>query len=350
MRASIFAGSLLAASALVAPALAAGASTASGAGPVVGGYVLEKTVPLGAPDRWDYVVFDREGDRVYLAHGDRLTVVDPETGRVAGEVTGIPGGTHGVAISHRSGRGYTDDGKGQVVGFDLRSLQVTSRADVAEDADAMALDPVTGQVFVMHGDPKKVSVVAPASGKVVKVIDAGEKLEYAAADGMGSIFIAGTEKRDVLKLDTRRGEIVARWPVPDCPSPHGLAVDGAGHRVFVGCVNATMMVVDTRDGHVVAKLPIGRGNDAVAFDNRRKRVFATGGVDGTASIYQQAGPNDYTLLETLPTAITGRTLDVDPKTGRLFVAAVEVDPPATPGGAPRRKAGTLRLLVYRPAS
>lgn len=344
MHTSAFASSLFAAAALAAPALAADAPATPGS------YALEKTIPLGAPDRWDYVVFDPQGDRVYLAHGDRVTVIDPEGGKVVGDVTGMPGGTHGTAISHRTGRGYTDDGKGQVVGFDLKSLQVTSRTPVAEDADAMTIDPVTDKVFVMHGDPKTISVVDAATGKVTKVVDAGEKLEYAAADGAGAVFIAGVEKRDVLKLDARRNEIVARWPIPDCAAPHGLAVDEAARRVFVGCANARMMVVDARDGHLVADLPIGRGNDAVAFDARRKRVFATGGVDGTATIYQEAGPNTFKLLETLPTAITGRTLAVDPKSGRLFVAAAEVDPPATPGGAPRRKPGSLRLLVYKPGS
>ena len=45
------------------------------------GYTLVKTVPLGAPDRWDYVVADPETTRVYVAHGDRVTVLDMATGR-----------------------------------------------------------------------------------------------------------------------------------------------------------------------------------------------------------------------------------------------------------------------------
>src|ERR1700761_6644818 len=37
------------------------------------GYQLVKTIPIGAPDRWDYVVYD--DGRAYVAHGDALTVV-----------------------------------------------------------------------------------------------------------------------------------------------------------------------------------------------------------------------------------------------------------------------------------
>src|SRR5690242_4827272 len=74
-------------------------------------YHQARAVGLGAPDRWDYVNFDSESHRVYVAHGDRLTVVDGRNGRIVGQVTGMPGGTHGIAISHAAGLGYTDDGR-----------------------------------------------------------------------------------------------------------------------------------------------------------------------------------------------------------------------------------------------
>src|SRR5262249_2059655 len=74
-------------------------------------YVLEKTIPLGAGERWDYVTYDPVDKRAYAAHGDHVTVVDVVKGRVVGDVGPFPGGTHGIAISHASGHGYTDDGK-----------------------------------------------------------------------------------------------------------------------------------------------------------------------------------------------------------------------------------------------
>src|SRR5690242_8816097 len=71
------------------------------ASPVV--YHLTRSVRLGAPDRWDYVVYDGPSHRVYVAHGDHLTVVDGRNGRIIGQVEGMPGGTHGIAISHAAG-------------------------------------------------------------------------------------------------------------------------------------------------------------------------------------------------------------------------------------------------------
>src|SRR3974390_3047982 len=105
-------------------------------------YKVTKSVPLGAPDRWDYVVFDAPSHRVYVAHGDRVTVVDGHSGQVVGQVEGLPGGTHGIAISHKSGLGYTDDGRaGEAGAFNLRSLKIVKRLKAQDDADAVTIDP-----------------------------------------------------------------------------------------------------------------------------------------------------------------------------------------------------------------
>ena len=312
-------------------------------------YTLTKSVPLHAPDRWDYVVVDRETGRVYVAHGDKVAVLDGRAGELVGQVEGVPGGTHGIAISHATGQGFTDDGdKGVAVVFDLKTLKLVEQIPADKDADAITRDPVTGRVFVMEGDPGAITLIDPKTDKAVTSVKAGEKLEYAAPDGKGFVYVSGEEKRDLLKIDARTGKIVARWAAPDCQSPHGMAVDAAGHRAFMGCINSVMMVVDTDTGRLVAKLPIGAGSDAIAWDAKRKRVFSPNGKDGTISVYQQVSPDHYEALDTVKTQVSARTMDVDPQTGRLFVAAAETSPPAQPGGRPRPVPGTLEVLILDP--
>lgn len=91
-------------------------------------YGQSNAVTVGAPDRWDYLTFDKASNRLYLSHGDRVDVLDSRKGTLLGSVTGIAGGTHGIGISN--GKGYTDDGKaGEVIVFDLKSFKIchTSR-------------------------------------------------------------------------------------------------------------------------------------------------------------------------------------------------------------------------------
>lgn len=335
---------LLAAASALAWSLAAPAGLAQSVDEPA--YRPVKSVPLGAPDRWDYVVFNKDSGRVFVAHGDRVAVVDGKAGTLVGEVTGVTGGTHGTGISTATNQGFTDDGRaGTAVAFDLRTLKVLKTIPAEQDADAIVTDRATGHVFIIEGDPGTLTVVDPKTDAVIATIKAGEKMEYGASDDHGTIYVAGNEKKDLLRIDARTNAVTARWPTPDCTSPHGLAYDAAGHRLFMGCINSKLMVVDATSGKVVAELPIGRGSDAVAFDAKRKRVFSSNGLDGTITVLQQRTPDIYDALTPIPTAVSGRTMDVDPSTGRLFVAAADTDPPATPGGRPRAKPGTLRLIL-----
>ena len=111
------------------------------------------------------------------------------------------------------------------------------------------------------------------------------------------------------------------------------------------------MVVDTDNGRQVAELPIGLGTDSAAYDPLRRRVFSSNGRDGTLTVIQQDGADSYRVLDTVKTAVSGRTMDVDQATGRVFIAAAEIDPslPPGPGGRPEFKPGSLKLLILDPA-
>lgn len=335
----------------MAAALAPGALLASHAqAHTAPAYVVTKAVAIGAPDRWDYVVFDPPSHRVYVAHGDKVSVVDGRDGSVIGEIDGVPGGTHGIGISAKTGTGYTDDGEaGAAVAFDLATLKVKATIPVFPDADAMVFDAASGHLFVIEGDPAKISVIDPKTDKVVATIDGGGKLEYAVSDNLGHLFVNGAGNRDIVRINTRTNAVEAHWPIPNCTSPHGLAIDTTSHRLFTSCVNSLLIVVDADSGRQVASLPIGRGTDAAAFDPKRKLIFSSNGLDGTLSVILEKDAETFLPVATIKTAVSGRTMSIDPDTGRLYIAAADTDPSPTPGGRPRSRPGTLKLLFLDPA-
>jgi YVTN family beta-propeller protein len=334
---------------VLATTLAAGAAAAQ-----TPSYTLTRSVALGAPERWDYVVFDPPTGRVYVAHGDRLSVVDGKSGALIGEVTGIPGGTHGIGLS--GGKGYTDDGQaGVAVVFDPKTLKVLKTIPAAPDADGIAVDPLTGHVFVVNGNSKTLTVIDPKTDQAVATVEGGGGLEYAVAGPGGKLYVNGAENKEILRVDTRTNQVDARWPVPDCTSPHGLAIDPALHRLFTTCVNQVLTVLDTDTGAVVATLPIGAGTDGAAFDPARKRVFSSNN-DGTVTVIAENGPNNFTVAGAVTTQVTGKNMGIDPATGRLYVVVADIDPaapvPVGPNGRPGRPKplpGTLKLLFLDPA-
>lgn len=292
-------------------------------------YRVTKVVRLGAPDRWDYVVYDAPSNRVYVSHGDRITVVDGRSGKIEGEVASMPGGTHGIAISHATGLGYTDDGRaGEAVAFNLRTLKVVKRLKAQADADAVTIDPTSGHVFVVDGDPGELTVIDPKLDRVIATVHVGSKLEYAVAGDNGKVYVNGVESRKIFRIDTAANRVDATWPIPECESPHGLAIDRNTHRLFASCENGRLVVVNADSGAVAANLPIGRGSDAAKFDPVHKLIFSSNGRDGTISVIREVDADDFVPAATVKTVVSARTMAVDPRSGRLYLVAAKTDPKA----------------------
>jgi hypothetical protein len=73
-------------------------------------------------------------------------------------------------------------------------------------------------------------------------------------------------------------------------------------------------------------------------------------LDGTLTVIQQKSPDTYVPAATIPTAISARTMSIDPETGRLYIAALEMIPATTPGARATPRPGTLRLMFLDPSN
>jgi YVTN family beta-propeller protein len=314
-------------------------------------YNISKVVPLGPPDHWDYVVFDPDSRRVYVAHGDRVTVVDGDSGAVIGAVEGMPGGTHGIAVSHATGNGYTDDGKaGMVVEFDLTSLKVLKQIKAKTDADGIVFDPPSGHIFVIDGDSGKLTVINPRTDAVVATIDGGGGLEFGDTGNNGKFYVDGAEKNEIVRVDTATNMADAHWAMPTCVRPHGLAIDRVHHRLFASCSNQVMIVMNADNGAVIATLPIGEGTDFASFDPERGLAYSSN-RDGTLSVIAERSPDSFLSLPAIPTQLGARTMAIDPKSGRIYLVTADmtVNEAAAPSDSRHRysvKPGSVRLLFF----
>ncbi len=318
-------------------------------------YTLTKSIAIGSPDRWDLLDFDTTSHRVYIAHGDRVTVVDGQTGALIGNVDGFAGGTHGVAIVPPLNVGFSDDGSaGTASSFGLTTLKIGKTVKADQDADAMAFDPASGHVFVIDGDPGKVTVIDPRTQTVVATVNGGGKLEIGMADGAGNLYVNGEANKEVVRIDTKTNQVLAHWPIANCTSPHGMAIDAQSRRLFVTCENNVMLALNADNGKVVASLPIGSRTDGAAFDPVRKRVFSSNG-DGTLTVISEKTPDSYEVLGNVQTSFGARTMTIDPKSGRLYLVAAEIkiNEAAAPTDYRNRfkvTPGSTKLLFLDPAS
>lgn len=321
----VFRGTLLPLSIAAAFAIAAVPAFAGAPNNSVA-YKTTKVVRLGAPNRWDYLHYDPISGRVYIAHGSEVSVVDARTGKIIGAVTGMPGGTHGIAFSHATGQGFTDDGQaGQAVAFDLKTLKVKKRIKAEPDADGIVYDPVSRHLFVIDGDSGALTVIDPKTDKAVATVHVGAPLEFGVSGHNGKLYVVGKEKHDIVRIDVKTNKVDVRWIMPGCVKPHGLAIDRIHHRLFATCSNAKMIVLNAQTGAIVARLPIENGSDAARFDPKRQLAFSSN-FSGSLSVIREDGPNKYTVLKPIPTTVSARTMGLDVKTGRIFLAAAAVKP------------------------
>jgi DNA-binding beta-propeller fold protein YncE len=308
-------------------------------------------VPLGAPDRWDYLTFDPGSHRIYVTHGTSIDVFDGRSGEPIGKVP--VAGANGVAVVPEVGKGYAGSRTNKsVVVFDLKTLRVLKNLPAGEDTDAVAYDPASRRVFVMEGDPHKAVAVDTRSDRIAGEVALGGDPEFAVVDGEGALFVNIADQRAIQRVNTRSLKVEATWPISECESPHGLSIDVSSKRLFSTCVNMKMAVVDATNGHLLQTFPIGQGTDGGGFDTVRKRAFSSNG-SGTLTVLHETGPDKFELLQETPSQPLARTMAVDSETGRVYLLAgerIEVDPAAT---QPRKRygvaPGSARLLFLDPA-
>jgi DNA-binding beta-propeller fold protein YncE len=307
-------------------------------------YRVTHTYTLGGEGSWDYVVPDPPNHRVFVARQTRVMVIDEDTGKLLGEVTGIQG-AHGTALAPAAGHGFATSGNDQsVVMFDLKSFQSLGRIPAAEDADAILFDSASNRVFTLNGDAHSSTVIDPA-GKLVTNIPLGGKPEYGASAGNGKVYANLTDTSEVVEIDAAKAAVSRRWSTAPCKQPVAMAMDTAHHRLFSGCRSGVMAVSDYEAGKVVATAPIGAGVDGAAYDAAAADVFASN-ADGTLTVVHQDTPDEYHVTQTLQTPQGSRNMGLDPSNHRLFVVSAKFGPPPA-GGRGRGPVlpGSFALMV-----
>jgi DNA-binding beta-propeller fold protein YncE len=121
-------------------------------------------------------------------------------------------------------------------------------------------------------------------------------------------------------------------------------MDVKNHRLFLGCDNHLIVMLDSESGKVLASVPIGEGVDGAAFDPETKLAFASCG-DGTVTIAREDG-DKLTVVQTLPTEKSARTMTIDPATHKIYLPAAKFEAPEPGQRRGKMVPGSFKILVY----
>jgi DNA-binding beta-propeller fold protein YncE len=124
-------------------------------------FFIKATWYIGGAGTWDYMTFDRDANRLYIAHGTEMQVVDVETGLMVGAIKDFYEARQ-VALDDTGQYGYVSDGgQGKVVVFDRQTLKRVVDIDTGANPRWIVFDPLTHLVFVVRANPPGEAPPAP---------------------------------------------------------------------------------------------------------------------------------------------------------------------------------------------
>lgn len=315
-----------------------------------GPYHVAAQWKIGGDSGWDYMAVDPVSHLLYVTHGDHVVVINPATGTVKTNITGLKG-IHGVAFDTSGRFGYISDGAaGEVAIFNRKTDAIVGRVPAGSNPDGITFEPVTQTVWAFNGRSNNATVISDRTHKAIATVALPGKPEFPVADGKGSVYDNIESLSEIVRIDARTHKILATWPISPCKGPSGLAIDVRHNRLFAVC-DGVMAVVDAGTGRVVATPKIGDGPDAARFDARHQLAFSSNG-EGTLTVIHENSPDSYTVLQTLPTKRGARTMALDESTGTIFTDTSDFGPrpPATaehPHPRPSRVPGSFVVLEIK---
>jgi DNA-binding beta-propeller fold protein YncE len=286
---------------------------------------------------WDYAFIKVSAQRLYLATSQGIMTLDLRTKRASAQF--VPAGrTHGVLPVDETTAALADATDNSVKLFDADTGRIiaaipTGKSPVADgwhNPDALVLEPKTGLLVAANGDTGALALIDLTKRAVVDTIPVGGKLEFADADGDGSLYINARTRKTVAVVDVLHRKVLREIQLKDCAKSSGLAFDRADRLIISVCENGSARFIDAASGREVASLPVGKGADAVLYDPVRRVAFVPAGEDGTLSVIAIRGPRDMAVTQVLKTQLSARLGAIDSSTGRLYLPIVEYDLTAPP--------------------
>ncbi len=312
------------------------------------GYKIVERIKV--PDGgFDYATFDTATNRVYMPRGNFTTVIDVKTGAASRLASGVSDhialpvpGTNLMVLTQR---------KGLIRIIDKATDMVLAEFAGEKNPNSAAYDPVTKLVFVLNKESGTASIVDPVAKKLVGTMSVSPNiLEFPVADGQGRIFDNIETTAEIVVIDAASRKVTGTYNLNGCEEPTGLAYVPAAKLLISSCGNGVAKVVQADTGKEVASLAIGRGPDAVIYDEKRKVAFIPCGRDGVLEVISLKDPAHIAVVQHVQTEVGSRTGTVDPETGWIYVIASKPDTTAAvpPGGRVPRLAGSWQVLVIAP--
>ncbi len=182
---------------------------------------------------------------------------------------------------------------------------------------AVAVDALTGRVFVAESGAGTVRVLVATSGRLLRDVRVGRNpVALTVVPSTGRVFVANASGSDMAVLDARSGALLRVTTLNGAPY-QSLAVDDADRRVIAISGNNTLNLLDAASGVLRASVSVGTVLTALAVDAPAHEVFAVdqGGNNLSVRDARSGAPLRVVHVSQLPW-----TVGVDEGRNRAYLA------------------------------
>ncbi len=288
------------------------------------------TVPLpGAASRFDYESLDPKTNLLFLAHlaASEVVVFNVKTNRVVAVIPDVDH-VHGVLAVPQLGRVFaTATGTNEVAFIDEHTFKVIARVPGGTYPDGMAYDDADNKLYVSdeHGDTDTV-IDTTTNARIATIALGGDVGNTQYDRATQRIYVNVQTRGDLVAIDPAKDAIVARYPLSDCQSNHGLYVDVAHRKAYIACENnAKLAVFDLALRRQTQTLDIGNDPDVLAYDERQAKLYVAA-ESGTVSVFSATAKGLRKLGEAF-LAKNAHIVAVDQRTHRVYFPVLDDDGP-----------------------
>jgi YVTN family beta-propeller protein len=269
-------------------------------------------------------VFAPSSETLHEYSGPNLTsyanvsVISASNGSVA-TTFGLNYGSGALAFDNRTDEVDLDELQSDEVAIvDPATDRVVANVSVGIYPDGAAVDPGTGDVFVLNEISNDVTVLVNTTP--TETIGLGMSPLGSAYDNeTGKLFIADPDGNEVLVISTVTNEIIATVPVGDYPM--AVTFDNRSGDIFVSdALSNQVSVLSGATASLVATVPVGSEPMGLATDPAQGLVFVANYLSSNVTVISSA--NDQ-VLRTIPVGAEPDSLVFDPGTDQVYVAEAQ---------------------------
>jgi DNA-binding beta-propeller fold protein YncE len=308
-------------------------------------YHLLKEVAVGGEGGGHGLAIDESTHRLYVAHENRIEIIDTENGLAVGAITNTPG-VYDVALAPQFHCGFASNTReDKMTIFNLRNLR-SSKAKTGKGPETVL---VSGpDLYLVNAAAPSVSSYEADDADFVGTTPLPGRPKGAAADQkLHRLYCAIQDKAEVAVIDPSKRRVVGEWPVAPGVSPSGMAIDPEQRVLFVSCANNLLVTMNSTNGSVLGTISVGTDAGMVVFEPSTRLVFVSSG-EGTLTIAHEDSPDKLTAVQTVQTGLGARTMALDTKTHRVYVPVASTGSLTSTASSTNAASGSLKILVFSP--